>query len=226
MKPTIDLKVAGETMVARGDRTLFWPAESTLFAADVHLGKGAAFRAGGVPLPMGSTASDLAALGRALDASGARRLVILGDLWHARAGRTKAHREEFAAWAAARDVRIRLVIGNHDRHAGWDVDAAAPGARMGPFVLQHEPEPNADGYVLSGHLHPGVVLGGRGGESLRVPCFWFGERVGVLPAFGELTGAATIRPAPGDRVLVVADDLVGILPSRDRPGPGRRWTKG
>jgi metallophosphoesterase superfamily enzyme len=36
----------------------------TLFVADVHFGKAAAFRAGGVPLPRGSTATDLERLTR------------------------------------------------------------------------------------------------------------------------------------------------------------------
>ena len=43
------------------ERALYWPRAATLFVADVHLGKAAAFRAGGVPLPRGATAADLAA---------------------------------------------------------------------------------------------------------------------------------------------------------------------
>ncbi len=44
--------------------------------------------------------------------------------------------------------------------------------------------------------------------SVRLPCFWFGPRVGVLPSFGAFTGSALVRPRAGDQVFVVADDEV------------------
>ena len=47
--------LCGERVVLRVERALFWPAQATLFVADVHLGKAATFRAGGVPLPRGGT---------------------------------------------------------------------------------------------------------------------------------------------------------------------------
>lgn len=31
-------------------------------------------------------------------------------------------------------------------------------------------------------------LAGRGGDAVRLPCFWFGDTVAVLPAFGSFTG--------------------------------------
>ena len=79
---------------------------------------------------------------------------------------------------------------------------------MAPFALVHEPKPVRGGYALAGHIHPAVRLTGGAGESLRLPCFWFGPRVGVLPSFGAFTGSAVVRPKSGDRVFVVADDEV------------------
>lgn len=62
--------------------------------------------------------------------------------------------------------------------------------------------------MLAGHLHPGVVLGR---EQLRLPCYWFGPRVGVLPAFGDSTGATAVAAGPYDRVIAVAgDDVVPL----------------
>ena len=214
--------IAGETLQARGDRTLFWPAESTLFVADLHLGKGAAFRAGGLPVPKGTTAATLDALGKAAEDAKPQRIVILGDLWHARHGRTEENRAAFAAWRAERSLEILLVLGNHDRHAGWELDAVAPGVTMGPFALHHFPDPDPNGYVLCGHLHPGFDLSGFGGDRLRLPCFWFGDRVGVLPAFGDLTGIAPIRGAAGDRIVVVAEEKVAMVPAGDRSAGRRR----
>jgi uncharacterized protein len=39
-----------------------------------------------------------------------------------------------------------------------------------------------------------------------------GERIGVLPAFGAFTGMHPIRREPADRVFVVADNAVHLLP--------------
>ncbi len=62
--------------------------------------------------------------------------------------------------------------------------------------------------MLAGHLHPAVSLSGPGRQRERLPCFLFGERVGILPAFGDFTGGAAVRPRPGDRVFAVAEDEV------------------
>jgi metallophosphoesterase superfamily enzyme len=77
-----------------------------------------------------------------------------------------------------------------------------------PLVFDHHPRASSAGYVLSGHLHPGVALRGAGGQHARLPCFWFGAAVGVLPAFGEFTGLALVSPAPGDRLFAVAEEAV------------------
>jgi uncharacterized protein len=45
-------------------------------------------------------------------------------------------------------------------------------------------------------------------ERLRLPCFWFGPSVGVVPAFGEFTGLATVPALPDDGVFAVAGDEV------------------
>ncbi len=73
-------------LVLLPQRAVFDPAERTLFVADVHFGKAAAFRALGAPVPKGTTADNLARLTALMEATGAARLVVLGDLLHARAG--------------------------------------------------------------------------------------------------------------------------------------------
>jgi metallophosphoesterase superfamily enzyme len=73
--------------------------------------------------------------------------------------------------------------------------------------------------VLAGHLHPGVVLRERHAPRARLPAFWFGATVGVLPAFGCLTGLLPVTPAPADRVFAVAPGLIVPIASQRR---GRR----
>jgi DNA ligase-associated metallophosphoesterase len=153
-------------------------------------------------------------LDAALQRTDARRVVFLGDYLHARQGRSPGTLRALAEWKTRHpDINVLLVRGNHDRHAGdpppeLGLGCANPPVIEPPFALAHYPDPVAGGYVLAGHLHPGVHLVGRGRQRERLPCFWFREAGAVLPAFGDFTGLATVEPDPGDRVFVVAGDQV------------------
>lgn len=214
---TLRMDIAGEWFEPLPGRALWRPARRALFVADLHLGKPAAFRAAGIPAPEQATGADLARLSRLLHATGAARLVILGDLLHARSGRAPEVIERVAAWR--RDhawVEIVLIRGNHDRSSGdppeeWGIRCEDAPFADGGVSLRHEPpEPGERAgalYALGGHLHPAITLG-AGPGAVRTPCFWFGATFGVLPAFGCFTGARTIRPAPGDRVVAAGDESV------------------
>jgi metallophosphoesterase superfamily enzyme len=62
-------------------------------------------------------------------------------------------------------------------------------------------------------VHPVAQLFGRGRQKLSLPCFAFGARGGLLPAFGEFTGGAIIDQRDYREVHVIADDSVIALPS-------------
>lgn len=206
--------VAGESLVLLPQRAAWWPAGKALFVADFHLGKAASFRHAGIPLPPGTTTENLARLEGALAGRPVEHLVFLGDFLHSAQGRAAATLAAFAQWRESRPtLAMTLVRGNHDDRAGdppgeWAMRCVNPGEALGPFALVHEPAPVRGGYALSGHIHPAVRLSERGGQSVRLPCFWFGPRVGVLPSFGAFTGSALVRPRAGDQVFVVADGEV------------------
>jgi uncharacterized protein len=206
--------VAGERLVLLPERAAWWPAAKVLFVADFHLGKAASFRSAGIPMPAGTTTENLERLEHALAGRPAAHLVILGDFLHSVEARAERTLARFAQWRMARpDLAVTLVRGNHDDRAGdppeeWRMRCVDPGERLGPFALVHDPAPVADAYALAGHIHPAVRLTERAGQSLRLPCFWFGRSVGVLPSFGAFTGSALVRPRAGDQVFVVADDEV------------------
>lgn len=209
-----EICVAGEKLLALPEKALLWPSESTLFVADVHLGKDASFQAAGIPIPLGPTSETLGRLSELLFKTKPRRLILLGDLWHAKAGRTIGLVREFADWRILhQEVEIVLVEGNHDAKAGplpesADVIEVKEPYVVGPFALKHYPDPCPEGYVLGGHIHPGVVLTGRGRQSMSFPCFWFCDDFGVLPAFGSFTGCGKITPCVGQQVLIVAEGQV------------------
>ncbi len=213
----IRISLAGESVALLAERALYWERAGTLLAADLHLGKAAAFRAAAIPLPGGTTATALARLTTALERTGARRLLLLGDFFHARSGRAARTLAAIAEWRERHaDLEILLVRGNHDRGAGdppreWRFDCRDEPWVEGPFAFRHHPPKETEGsagYVLAGHIHPAVSLSGPGRQRERLPCFLFGERLGILPAFGDFTGGAGVRPREGDRVFAVAGDEV------------------
>ena len=210
----VAITACGEALRLLPERAAYWERARTLLVADAHFGKAASFRALGVPVPEATTASALGRLDACLARTGARRIVFLGDYLHAREGRAPRTLDALARWHRANAaVELVLVRGNHDRGAGDPPDETgircveAPLVES-PFVFTHHPTRSTDGYVLSGHLHPGAPLEGAGRQRERLPCFWFGSRNAVLPAFGEFTGLADIEPESGDRIWVVAGDAV------------------
>lgn len=111
------------------------------------------------------------------------------------------------AWRLGRsDLEIVLVEGNHDLRSGRIEPQAQiselPELEEPPFVFLHHPQQRAQAFVICGHIHPCVHLGGRARERLRLPCFWATQDFLVLPAFGEFTGCARVEPSPSDRIFV------------------------
>ncbi len=210
----IECEVVGEKLSLLPERVVYWAARKTLFVADFHLGKAASFRKAGIPLPSGSTTENVQRLERAVAHTRAKSVVFLGDFLHSADGRAPRTFDKFASWRQSReDVEVTLVRGNHDKKAGdppqaWNVNCIEAGETLGPFVLNHEPGPSRGGYALSGHIHPAVRLSAPGEKSIRLPCFWFGVRYGVLPAFGAFTGNAEVLPRRGDQVFVIAEEEV------------------
>ena len=226
------IELGGELLWLLPEKAIYWPARRTLIVSDLHIGKAAAFRAAGVPVPEQTTATTLDRLTRAAERTGAERILCLGDLLHARSGRTEAALAAVAAWRARyADLGFVLVRGNHDAHSGdppaeWGVECVdepwaddAGGGVAGdegagvrhPFSFRHKPGVTEGRYTLAGHVHPALALDGAGRQRLTLPCFHFGPQLGILPAFGEFTGAALVRRTPGDRVYVVAGErVVGV----------------
>lgn len=209
--PSLPLTLADEALDARADGALHWPRSRTAFVADLHLGKAATFRRFGIPVPE-RAADDLARLDRLIGETAIDRLVILGDLFHARLGLTAHVLDALHAWRASHaQLGILLVRGNHDRSAGdpapaLDIETHDAPHPLAPFALLHEPDVDAPdaAHALAGHVHPAVRLKDPATRAaLRLRCFHVSAGLTILPAFGSFTGAKIVRPAPGDSVLAL-----------------------
>jgi uncharacterized protein len=224
----VEIEAGGTRLHLLPQRAAYLPDAQALLVADAHIGKAVSFRKLGVPVPEATTDGTLARLSAALAASGARQVVFLGDLLHSARARAEATLDAVARWREQHaHVALTLVRGNHDGHAGdpppgWGVRCVDEPFRLDPLaglLLCHHPGARPDGYVIAGHVHPAVSLGGRAHERLRLPCFHFGAGVGVLPAFGEFTGSHVVRRGPGDRVFAIAHDRVREVPGLNSAPP-------
>lgn len=196
------------------DKAVYWPEQQALLIADIHFGKAAAYRRLGQPVPHGTTQANLQRLDALLARYHCEQLIFLGDFLHAPESQSPATLGQLHAWRASHpNLAITLIRGNHDRRAGdppasLRLTLVPEPLLLGPFALQHEPDPHPTRHVLAGHLHPAFRLHGRGRQSLRLPCFCIGARVSLLPAFGSFTGMMEVDADPGRRLFVVGDDCV------------------
>lgn len=210
------MPIAGQEIWLLADKALYWPAGEALLIADIHFGKAAAYRALGQPVPQGTTTHNLQRLDALLAQYPCRQLIFLGDFLHARQSHAPATLAALHAWRERNDeLQILLIRGNHDRSAGdppatLNIQVVAEPHLLGPFALQHEPDPHPSHHVLAGHVHPVCVLRGRGRQRLRLPCFSLDEGVCLLPAFGAFTGGMQVDAKVGRRLYALGDG--GVWP--------------
>lgn len=209
----------------------FWADQHAFLVADLHLGKGSSFRVlGQSPVPTGSTTATLAKLAEDLHRFQPRKLWILGDLWHRAEGCTPEVVEGFQDFLKNAGIQETLLIeGNHDvRTVGIDDQLGIQRFdryQVAGISLIHEPCEGESPH-FAGHIHPGVVLYGKGGQALKRPCFHLSEFGLVFPAYGDFTGSVTVDTLPSDRVYVLGEDQVHGLSGEDvlnsLPRPYRR----
>lgn len=209
-----DLELCGQHLLLLPDRAVFWREARMLIIADLHLGKAQLFRERGVPVPAGTTAADLGRLSALLDRYHPDRLLFLGDLVHGRTAQTDVLTSRIERWRRRHPAVVCLLVsGNHDRRAGappspFRFDRVVPDLVRPPFLFTHQPKTGLNLYSIAGHIHPAVTLRGKGRFKETLPCFCFGSRSALLPAFGGFTGTQLIRPSVEDRVFVAAGDAV------------------
>jgi DNA ligase-associated metallophosphoesterase len=211
---TLTVDVAGHALLLSAGRAAFDPQLCALFIADAHFGKDAVVRARGIPVPAGTTGESLARLDALVKTHRPASIVFLGDLLHARESHAQETLDALSAWRARhRALRLVLVEGNHDRHAGalpdaFGVEIVKEPFAMGPWALCHHPRTVDGAYALAGHEHPVYRVATRLARA-RLPCFRFGARAGVLPAFGGFTGGFEVNErARGEAIYVVAGERV------------------
>lgn len=214
-------------------RAVYLVHSQTLLVADLHLGKAAAYRRLGQPVPQGTTTETLTRLSEALTIRPVKHLVILGDFLHSahvhKAPQTLA---AIAAWREQHsDLIVTLVRGNHDDKAGdppIDLNIAVVNEpfSVDGFDCRHEQRldrpPENQPFVFAGHTHPVVTIRGKGHDRLRLVCFVVGTQYCLVPAFGAFTGGYEHERLDGEILYAIAQDHVIALPTQATQSINRR----
>ena len=185
--------VGGQELVCDPAGVAYWPGEDTLLVADLHLEKGAAFARRGQLVPPFDTATTLRRLALALERWQPSRVVALGDSFHDERGAAEMRaddRADLAALMAGRDWV--WIAGNHDPKPPEGLGGTCcETLEMCGVTLIHEPDPDAAGPQIAGHLHPKAMLVRRG-RAVQRSCFAADRRRMVMPSFGAYTGGLSV----------------------------------
>lgn len=209
----LTVELQGEQLTLHHSKSIYWPSKKILLLADLHLGKSAHFRKEGMAIPDSPSISNLAALNYLLKTWRVDQVIFLGDLFHSRFNLSW---ERFGKLLHSYpDKKFILVSGNHDilhqsHYEKYNIKVLKDGLVLEPFVFTHIPMESNDTtfYNLAGHIHPGVRMRGKAYQSVRLPCFYFGKKAGIMPAFGKFTGYSIIRPKKDEQVYVIVDKQV------------------
>ena len=194
MIKTLEKTIHNEHLIFTNEKAMFWKRENALIISDLHVGKSAHFRKSGIAVPSQILVDDLEVLEKLISHFSVEKLIIVGDLFHAG---YNSDLEIFCTWREKfNQIEIILIKGNHDRvpkkfyedNCISTIDAVL---EIPPFTFIHEPEMKDGGFTVSGHIHPGVVLAGRGRQIIKLPCYAVSDSQIILPAFSKFTGLDT-----------------------------------
>lgn len=207
------IEIENEVLELHPLKAVFWRRKKILILSDIHFGRVNHFRKEGIAIPNVAKEKDYQNLAHLLTFYKPKQLYIIGDLFHS---------DKNKEWEVLRKLRSNylevnwvLVAGNHDTstlklYQDLDIEVKLS-LEENPFFFSHEPEKKDGFYVISGHLHPGVILKGAGKQRMRMQCFYFSDKNAILPAFGDLTGSFIIEPTKADQVYVTSGKEVILI---------------
>lgn len=207
-----------------GERALHLADAGALVVGDLHVGLETELAAKGVDLPS-QTEHMRARLRELIQTTGARRLLVIGDLKHRIPVSTRQEARELPSFFSQMGVEVELVPGNHDVDLEGLVAMRvhdATGIVVDGVGLLHghtwpSEEVMACPLIVTCHNHPALMLIDELGHRHKEAC-WVrapfapkareryrhlpeGAQLVVMPAFNELTGGTAFNAREGGTLL-------------------------
>ena len=162
----------------------FIEQRKALVMSDLHIGKAGYFRDQGIAIPALANKNNFWKMVVAIEWCGPEEIIFLGDLSHSR---ENAEWQEFIDFLDQYPtIRKTLIRGNHDiLHSDAYLKAKIHVVEelvIEETIWKHDlQESDLIGglYPITGHIHPAVLLTGNARQSMRLPCFYFGEKNGI-----------------------------------------------
>lgn len=202
---------------------LYWPEESLLVVADLHLEKGSGLAARGQLLPPYDTRTTLDRLDTALRRYRPDTVISLGDSFHDRGALARLDPiDTRRIERMTGDHDWIWIAGNHDPEISNPFNGAvASEISVSGIAFRHE---SSGGTAeITGHLHPKAGIRTRARKLWR-PCFAVGRERMILPSFGAYTGGLDVFHPEIAGVIGQEFEAVVMGQNRIHRLPGGRLT--
>ncbi len=188
------------------DRCILFEKEKVLVIGDLHLGYEKALEDEGMYLPRMNTESIRESLNRLIEKYEPKEIVLLGDIKHDfRRAKFEGKEEVRAIVRLIMDAaKIVIVKGNHDNYVQNIVAdmgiTVVDHVDIGGYRLEHGHVDSGVRPVIIGHEHPSVKIVGALSGGLKMQCFMYARKEGVLviPPFSFLSSGTDFAMSSED----------------------------
>jgi len=220
-QPFAEMQFAGEEMILTRSNAVYWPRERALLVADLHLEKGSWYAQHGQMLPPYDSRETLERIADAVKATGARRVITLGDNFHDDQGTSRL--DAYATGmleSLTRALDWVWITGNHDENMSRAFGATLmTEMEINGIILRHEAKPGETRAEMSGHFHPKMRVRVRNRHIARA-CAVVSRTPGtdrmILPAFGAFTGGMDAGAPEILSALKPAHSIDAVLPAKGK----------
>ncbi len=191
---------------------------NSLAVSDLHLGYEGHMAKSGAFIPKANLKKIIADLGKALDKTKAKAIIVVGDIKNEF---SNVEEDEFnelyeiIRFCKEKGVELILIKGNHDNFIDryrepFKLRIYAGEAMIGNYFFFHgdklprlpEKKPKM---LISGHEHPSIGLVNAAGRNERLRCFLLGKykdiNLLVLPAISYFATGSDINLQPKSRIM-------------------------
>ena len=191
------------------ERCLVFEKERTVVIGDLHLGYEKALEEDGMYIPRINTDSIRDSLNRIICRYEPERIVLLGDIKHDfRRAKYEGKEEVRGIIQLISDAAEPVIVkGNHDNYlqnivADMGLETV-PYYDLGGYRLEHGHEDSGVRPVIIGHEHPSVRIAGAVSGGMKLQCFLYMRKDGVLviPPFSFLSSGTDMSLSTKDTFM-------------------------